>query len=130
VDFRLLTKTRIKRKPPPIYPSELAEVDGTKVAVRGYMAPYDSLDSMKTFMLMPISGGCFFCEPPSPLAVVLIRQGENAVIEFIGEPIEVTGTISLWKSKSPDKDHRYFIYVMDADKVEVVDSIKFPSSGK
>lgn len=112
--FNLLRGTKLNRKPPPIYPEPLANLDGKKAKITGFMSPYDSLKDMHLFMLVPQPTGCFFCAPPSPREVVFVRQKDGAKDhEFMDAPIEVEGTLKLWKEDSDEQGHEMFLYVID-----------------
>ncbi len=118
VDFDLLRSTVLKMKPPPEYKEELAELDGKKVRIRGFMSPYDSLKDMRKFMLFPFATGCYFCAPPSPREVVFIRLDSDKPVEFVSAPIEVEGELSLWSDGSEDSAHQSFLYVINDAKIK------------
>ena len=48
------------------FPESLDSLEGQKIVIAGFMAPYDFLDDMSTFMLMPSYVGRHFCKPPAP----------------------------------------------------------------
>jgi hypothetical protein len=118
VDFRLLNTTTLNPDPPPIFVQRLQRMDTGKVRIRGFMSPFDSLTDMRTFMLMPTPTGCFFCVPPSPKQVVLVRIKSDQKVGFIYDPIEVEGELDLWKAGSEDPAHQMFLYVMNDVKVK------------
>ncbi|MBX3730623.1 MAG: DUF3299 domain-containing protein [Candidatus Sumerlaeia bacterium] len=128
IDFLLLRATTLRRQPPPVYPEALAKLDGTKVRVVGFMAPYDRLDDMSNFMLMTTPVGCTFCEPPSPKEVVFVRQHKKDPAEklpFVSDPIEIEGTLNLWKADSEDLAHEMFLYVVNDTKVTPIRATDF-----
>ncbi len=118
VDFRLLNTTTLNPDPPPVFVRRLQRLDTGKVRIRGFMSPFDSLTDMRTFMLMPTPTGCFFCVPPSPKQVVLVRIDSDQKVGFIYDPIEVEGELDLWKAGSEDPAHQMFLYVMNDVKVK------------
>jgi len=103
------------------YPQDLKALDNKKVAIVGFMTPFEDLDDMKQFLLMPSSGGCFFCNPPSMTQVLMVDQNDGKKRhEFIGEPLLVTGTLRLYAKESKHPAHlAEFIYALDDAKVEV-----------
>ena len=122
IDFNLLRQTRLPRRPPPVYPGDLAPMDGQQVRIFGFMSPYNSLEDMRNFMLMPTATGCYFCVPPSPREVIFVRMADRDKVQpFVDEPLEVTGTLNLWKENSDEAAHRMFLYVIDDAKIRPVD---------
>ncbi len=117
IDFNMLVSTQIYAQPPPIWPDKLESLDGKTVKILGFMSPYDSLRDLRNFMLMNNPTGCYFCIPPSPKEVVLVRWKSDTPQEFVDEPIEVTGTLKLWNADSKDDAHRMFLYVIDDAKI-------------
>jgi hypothetical protein len=130
IDWYTLGATVIHRRAAPDYPEQMANLDGKTARVRAFMHPFDDLASMKNFMLMPTPGGCSFCQPASPKMVVLIRQKGDGPFPYISKPIEVEGTLKLWKRDSPDEAHRSFLYVMDDAVAREVDLRALRSSKK
>src|SRR4051794_25582078 len=63
VDFKLLDRTILKRHEdaPPlvIFPEELKAEDNKRISIVGFMAPFEEMDNMKRFMLLPSYVGCF-----------------------------------------------------------------------
>jgi len=118
INFDLLRQTKLYREPPPVFPDTLAALDGKKIEMVGFMAPYDDLVDMSTFMLMPSSQGCYFCVPPSAQEVVLVRQAAEGEPPFMSAPLIVSGTLSLWEKESDDQAHEMFLYVMNEATVK------------
>lgn len=121
IDFRMLETTELKRQPPPIYTDKMEGLDGEMVQMVGYMTPYNSLKDMREFMIMPNATGCYYCAPPSPTQVALIRQAGNVERPFINEPILVEGRLDLWKTASADPAHKMFLYVIKDATVTGID---------
>ena len=92
----------------------------------GFMAPYDLLDDMSRFMLMPSYVGCHFCKPPALNQVLYVEQsgsaGSKGKPQFIHEPIRVTGTLRLFSTESEHPAHlAEFVYALDDARIEVLD---------
>jgi hypothetical protein len=88
----------------PLYPPALLALEGRRVVIRGFMAPFDSLTEMTRFMLMPYYVGCYFCAPPSLVQVLLVERPAPAPGEarpFVEEAIEVEGELRLYR---PERD--------------------------
>lgn len=112
IDFNDLRATRLGRRPPPIFNDDLKSRDTQRVRISGFMVPYDSLTDMRSFMLLPVPMGCFFCTPPSPKEVVMVKLDSKQVVPFVDEAIEVSGRLELWKPDSPDQLHKQFLFVL------------------
>lgn len=123
ITFDILKETTLMSKPPPLYNEGLENLDGKEVTLRGFMTPYDSLTRFEHFMVFPYATGCQFCAVPSPKEVVFIRLvDEQKDQKFIPDPIEVKGTLSLWKEgrDKEDEAHRSFLYVMNNATVKAI----------
>jgi hypothetical protein len=95
------------------FPEDVRSADGKITRIRGFMVPYDSLEDMSVFMLMQVSNGCFFCEPPSLNQVVIVHQKAGSPKKFIEDPIEVSGMFRVWSENSKVADHESgFVYVL------------------
>ncbi|MBK8039461.1 MAG: DUF3299 domain-containing protein [Verrucomicrobiaceae bacterium] len=104
------------------YPAEIQALDGKRVAIIGFMAPYEKLDDMSTCMILPASVGCYFCSPPAVTQVALIQQkgGTKDKRPFINEAVIVTGTLRLFTFASQHPAHQAdFMYALDDATVEV-----------
>jgi len=104
------------------YPAEIKALDGKRVAIVGFMAPFEKLDDMSTCMLLPASVGCYFCSPPAVTQVALIQQKTDSKAKrpFINEAIIVTGTLRLFTFASQHPAHQAdFMYALDDATVEV-----------
>ena len=104
------------------YPAEIKALDGKRIAIVGFMAPYEKLDDMSTCMILPASVGCYFCSPPAVTQVVLIQQKNEKKEKrpFINEAVLVTGTLRLFTYASQHPAHQAdFMYAIDDATVEV-----------
>lgn len=128
LNFPLLDKTDLDEKKANLrvtYPSALSALDGKKVAIAGFMTPYESLDDMHQFLLMPSSGGCFFCQPPSLAQVLMVRQapqvGAPAKLPYVQAPVMVTATLRLYTKYSAHPGHKAgFIFALDDAQVRPI----------
>ena len=128
IDFELLGQTVPDEEYRPVYPETLNRLDETTVTMRGFMTPYDDLENLETFLVLGFPTGCNFCAPPSVDQVVLVRQPERkAPYPYIDGPIEVTGTLRLWRPDSSDPAHRdeYFLYIMSDAQVKSLPASAF-----
>ena len=54
------------------FPESLEKLNGRKVRMIGFMAPFDSLEDMRRCMIVPSYVGCTFCSPPNLRQVVYL----------------------------------------------------------
>jgi len=101
------------------FPETLRELDGRRVRLVGFMAPFDSLNDMRNCMILPSYVGCTFCNSPDITQVVYVAQSDQADerYPFIEEPSEVTGIFRLPKTDDPQGNHegheQGFVYVIE-----------------
>jgi hypothetical protein len=115
------------------YPAWLEELDGKPVEVTGFMAPFDQLDDLSTFMLMPSYVGCYFCAPPSFTQVLLVQQAGQGrgSRPFIDPPIRVNGVLRLYHPASNHPAHRdQFVYALDDAICTIVSGDEAPRRAK
>ena len=123
IDFSLLGEAR------PIdlidlaleFPESLKKLNGQRVSIVGFMAPFDSLENMRRCQVVPSYVGCTFCSPPNLREVVFVTQGseENSdkSYSFIEEPSFVTGIfrISLPGSYHEGKKQGFVYSIEEAE---------------
>jgi len=120
LSFEDLIATKLGRRPPPVFTSRLHGLDGKTVRIRGFMAPYDSLNDLRTFMLMESPVGCYFCVPPSPKEVMLVRVKTDKIQDFVEPAIEVEGTLSIWTEDKTDEAHKMFLFLINDARITIV----------
>tara|TARA_B100001093_G_scaffold70105_1_gene60596 strand:+ start:3206 stop:4963 length:1758 start_codon:yes stop_codon:yes gene_type:complete len=104
------------------FPESLKKLDGQRVSMIGFMAPFDSLEDMRRCQIVPSYVGCTFCNPPNLRQVVYVTQGNddnsNETYSFIEEPSHVTGIfrISLPGSYHEGKK-KGFVYSIEQAEV-------------
>lgn len=104
----------------PMVADAIKALDGQQVRLAGYMVPFNSLENLKEFMLMPSSNGCNFCQSPMKEEMVYIRQKGKKNFQYIAEPLVITGT--LWVNgagtEAPNSTYDQFLYALRDAKVE------------
>lgn len=123
IDFKLLDQARqpdfdiLKIT----YPPEIEKLEGKRVSIIGFMAPFESLEDMSTCILLPSYVGCFFCRPPSFTQVIFVHQhkeADGAKRPFIQSPSLVTGTLLTHREGSTHPAHQMeFVYVLEDAEV-------------
>ena len=112
------------------FSDSLKKLDGQRVQLVGFMAPFDNLNDMRRCMIVPSYVGCKFCDPPSITQVVYVTQGREddpgRTYPFIEEASRITGTFRL---SLPGTDHegeqQGFVYSIE-DAVVTVHKGKAP----
>ena len=114
------------------YPKELKRCDGRRISIVGFMAPWQSVDDLSTFQLMPGYVGCYLCKPPSPTEVMLVRQKQAGhPWPFAADAVRVTGTLRLftWESQHPAHQED-FMYALDEAEVHLYTGPDKPDRAK
>jgi len=119
ITFALLAKTTLSDNPPPIFPAELLKLEGKRVRISGFMAPYGDPEKLDKIMLLETPGGCFYCNPPDANAVVFVRRSpKDAELKYDTEPVAFEGTLHLFKTEMKDDDDaKRFLFTIDDAKV-------------
>ncbi len=122
IDFSMLDQVRsldlIDMEPS--FPEFLKELDGRRVSLVGFMAPFDSLRDMRRCMIVPSYVGCKFCSPPKLTQVVYVTQGSDDAhrrsYPFIEPASHVSGILrlSLPESDHEGLEHGFFYSLEDA----------------
>ncbi len=104
----------------PVVADEIKSLNGKTVRIAGYMVPFNDLENLKEFMLMPSSNGCNFCESPMKEEIVYVRQPGKKKYEYISEPLVMTG--KLWVkgagTDAPNSTYAQFLYGLQDAKLE------------
>lgn len=112
----LLAETTLDRNFRPRFAKHLRELDGKRVSLLGFMQPIG--DDLETglFLLIEYPVGCWFCEVPEPVGIVLVEMPENKSTMLTRSAIKVEGTLSL-NSADPEQ----FLFTVRSAKVGAVD---------
>jgi uncharacterized protein len=97
-------------------PAVVAELDGKRIRIGGYVVPLDfDATKIKEFLLVPFVGACIHVPPPPPNQIIYVKADEGFEVAGQFDPVYVTGTL---------KTARQFTgpaatgYTMEADRVE------------
>ena len=103
----------------PVVADEIKSLNGQTIRIAGYMVPFNQLENLKEFMLMPSSNGCNFCEAPMKEEMVYVKQPGKKKYPFITEPIVVTGKLWVKGAGTPplNKTYAQFLYCLQDTKV-------------
>jgi hypothetical protein len=119
--FEMLEKTVFSDTPPPTFPAELSQLEGKRIHITGFAAPYDDPEHLMKMVVLKSPGGCFFCSPPPATAVVFVRRAAgDPSLKNVTDPVDVEGTLLLWRSEMKDDDAaKGFLFTIDEAKVTV-----------
>jgi uncharacterized protein len=94
----------------------VAELDGKRVRIGGYVVPLDfDATTVKEFLLVPYVGACIHVPPPPPNQIIYVKTEKGFEIGGTFDPVYVTGTI---KTASQYTGLAETGYSIDAEKVE------------
>lgn len=99
------------------FPESLKKLDGRRVSMVGFMAPFDNLNNMRRCMILPSYVGCNFCSPPKITQVVYVTQrgdDPSEIYPFIEEPSHINGILRLSLAGSDHEGQKQgFVYALE-----------------
>ncbi|HKZ97437.1 MAG TPA: DUF3299 domain-containing protein [Hyphomicrobiaceae bacterium] len=99
-------------------PSVVAELDGKRVRIGGYVVPLDfEATSVKEFLLVPFVGACIHVPPPPANQIIYVKSENSFDVGGSFEPVTVTGTIKTETAFTGLADAGYSI---EAEVVELL----------
>ena len=97
-------------------PRVVAELDGKRVKIGGYVVPLDfESTTVKEFLLVPFVGACIHVPPPPANQIVYVKTKDGFEIGAAFDPVTVTGTMKTETAFTGLADAGYSI---DAESVE------------
>ena len=97
-------------------PRVVAEYNGKKVKIGGYVVPLDfEATTIKEFLLVPFVGACIHVPPPPANQIVYVKSEKGVEIAGQFDPVWVTGTLKTEPAFTGLADTGY---TLDADAVE------------
>jgi hypothetical protein len=105
--WEVLAETTLDRKARPTFAKYLKELDGKRVTLTGYMQPLGEDTDLGAFLLIEHPVGCWYCEMPDMVGIVLIELPEGKTGRFTREAIRVTGKLAL-NATDPEN----FLYIV------------------
>jgi len=99
-------------------PAVVAELDGKRVEIGGYVVPLDfEATTVKEFLLVPFVGACIHVPPPPANQIIYVKATNGIDVDGSFEPVTVTGTIKTSPAFTGLADTGY---TMEAESVEVI----------
>jgi hypothetical protein len=76
-------------------PAIVAELDGQRVSIGGYVVPLDfESTNVKEFLLVPFVGACIHVPPPPANQIIYVKSDKGFEVSGTFDPVTVTGKIS------------------------------------
>ena len=121
LSFDLLKKTVVKETDGNLkieYPKELAELEGKRVVLTGFVVPLDDPGKMTKMIVFQAAVGCFYCNPPAENETVLVRRpAKSQPLQMDSDNVRVEGILHLQHPDSKDPDIKQFCFTIDDAKV-------------
>jgi hypothetical protein len=114
INFDFLSGFDYEKK---IIPKQIEELNGKKIAVTGFMLPFDfDRDKVKSFLLLQNKMGCCFGIMPGMNEFIYVKMAPNASTKFMTDiPITVSGKFEIGQENVIGS-----LYGMEAEKVEIL----------
>lgn len=93
--WEVIGETSVDRQSRPTFAKYLKELDGLKVELRGYMQPIGEDGGLGAFLLIEHPVGCWYCEMPELMYMVLVEMPEGKSARYTRDRIKVTGKLKL-----------------------------------
>jgi hypothetical protein len=116
IDFALISKSLPKGEGGRRFPKALADLEGKKVRITGFVSPYDEhVLRLKKFILTPAANpGCYSCNPPEETGVVFARvPAKGPAITWKSNTLAVEGTLHLKGRRGEDEESSQFLVTLD-----------------
>jgi hypothetical protein len=116
IPWALLAETTLDRQFKPTFSKYLQELDGKQVALSGFIQPLGEDLELSSFMLIEYPVGCWYCESPDMVGIVLVELPKGKTTTFTRGLVKVEGKLKLNAS-----DPENFLYSISQAKVAEAD---------
>jgi hypothetical protein len=114
LSFEVLKKwTYVEGKTP--IPDFIRALDGKIVEMTGYMMALNTVDHIRSFILMPSLFGCCYGQPPAANHVVLVKMAGRKTARYFDDAVRVRGRFHC--SEERYEGVLLSLYRVDADYV-------------
>jgi hypothetical protein len=114
LSFEVLKKwTYVEGKTP--IPDFIRAFDGKIVDMTGYMMALNTVDNIRSFILMPSLFGCCYGQPPAVNHVVLVKMAGGKTAKYFEDVVRVRGRFHC--SEERYEGELLSLYRIDADRV-------------
>ena len=98
-------------------PNVVAELDGLRVSIGGYVVPLDfEATTVKEFLLVPFVGACIHVPPPPANQIIYVTSAQGFEVTAPFDPVTVTGTLKTTTSFTGLADAGY---TLTADAIQL-----------
>ena len=106
----------VPQKTSDIPPALVADLDGARVHIGGYIVPLDfDATRVKEFLLVPFVGACIHVPPPPANQIVYVKIEKGFDVQGTFDPVWVTGTLKVVSAVTGLAEAGY---TLEAEKVE------------
>jgi len=116
VPWTVLAETVIDKPFRPRFHKYLAQLDGKKVSLTGFMQPINMEVTVSGFMMIEYPIGCWFCETPEPAGIVYVDIAGGKAVPVKRGRVKVEGTLKLNTNDPED-----FLYTLTGASVREPD---------
>lgn len=107
IDWKLIGKTKVidintkdengfdLNYQKPEFPDDVKALDKTKIRIRGYMFPLDSVEEQSQFLFGPFPLNCPFQYHVTPALVIEAHTAQDFPITFSYDPMTIEGDLEL-----------------------------------
>jgi hypothetical protein len=110
--WELIGETTVDRQRRPTFPRHLRALDGLRVEMRGTMQPLGEDADVVAFLLVEYPVGCWYCEMPDLIHIVLVELPDDETFRFRRERVRVRGKLTLNR-----RDPENFLYTIKDAKI-------------
>jgi hypothetical protein len=93
--WEVLAETALDRRSRPTFVPYLRELEGKRVTLTGFVQPLGDDTDLSAFLLIEYPVGCWYCETPEIVNIVLVELPEDRTLRPTREQVRVTGKLVL-----------------------------------
>jgi hypothetical protein len=113
----VLGESTIGRTFTPSFAKYLAELEGKRIALTGFMQPAgNEANDLTSFLLVENPIGCWFCESPDPTGIVFVALAKGLTTPLKKGIVKIEGTLSLNRD-----DPEQYLYTIKNAKISEPD---------
>ena len=98
-------------------PSDVKQLNGSKVQLRGYMIPMDQAEHITQFALVPSLFSCCFGQPPQLQHTIVVSCPKGKAVGYSPDEIVVEGQLAVQEKR--DDGYVVSLFEMTAGSVKV-----------
>jgi len=110
--WEVIGETTVERRRRPTFPHHLRGLENLRVEMRGYMQPLGEDADVVAFLLVEYPVGCWYCEMPDLVHIVLVELPDDETFRFRRERVRVSGKLVLNR-----RDPENFLYTIKDAKI-------------